>query len=124
MEAVGNSCFSSVFIAPLKSKVLSKKKMKKQQYAYNHIGISNNSFKSNKICCKFPESGIEESPSNSRNKMEEYNIAMKRMMRNPYEYHHDLGKSLLHKYLVPFPTFTFSIAILNLGFCVELISTG
>lgn len=23
--------------------------------------------------------------------MEEYNIAMKRMMRNPYEYHHDLG---------------------------------
>ncbi|KAB1217607.1 Phosphoglucan phosphatase LSF2, chloroplastic [Morella rubra] len=23
--------------------------------------------------------------------MEEYNIAMKKMMRNPYEYHHDLG---------------------------------
>ncbi|CAL1371748.1 unnamed protein product [Linum trigynum] len=27
----------------------------------------------------------------SRNRMEEYNTAMKRMMRNPYEYHHDLG---------------------------------
>lgn len=25
------------------------------------------------------------------NRMEEYNTAMKRMMRNPYEYHHDLG---------------------------------
>jgi hypothetical protein len=26
-------------------------------------------------------------------KMEDYNTAMKRMMRNPYEYHHDLGIS-------------------------------
>ncbi|CAL4891788.1 unnamed protein product [Urochloa decumbens] len=26
-------------------------------------------------------------------KMEDYNTAMKRMMRNPYEYHHDLGMS-------------------------------
>ncbi|RZC53381.1 hypothetical protein C5167_012233 [Papaver somniferum] len=24
-------------------------------------------------------------------KMDEYNTAMKKMMRNPYEYHHDLG---------------------------------
>ncbi|KAF5956198.1 hypothetical protein HYC85_009054 [Camellia sinensis] len=28
---------------------------------------------------------------NLTTKMEEYNIAMKKMMRNPYEYHHDLG---------------------------------
>jgi hypothetical protein len=28
-------------------------------------------------------------------KMEDYNSAMKRMMRNPYEYHHDLGMGLL-----------------------------
>lgn len=27
----------------------------------------------------------------SSNTMEGYNTAMKRMMRNPYEYHHDLG---------------------------------
>ncbi|KAF3327384.1 phosphoglucan phosphatase LSF2 [Carex littledalei] len=27
----------------------------------------------------------------SSNRMEDYNTAMKRMMRNPYEYHHDLG---------------------------------
>ncbi|KAH7537656.1 phosphoglucan phosphatase LSF2, chloroplastic [Ziziphus jujuba] len=94
MEAVRNSCFSSVFIAPLESDVLLKKN--KNRYAYNHIRVTNNSFKSNRIYCKLPEGGIEENPtsmrpSNFRNKMEEYNIAMKRMMRNPYEYHHDLG---------------------------------
>lgn len=27
-----------------------------------------------------------------RSKMDEYNVAMKRLMRNPYEYHHDLGQ--------------------------------
>lgn len=27
----------------------------------------------------------------SKGKLEDYNTAMKRMMRNPYEYHHDLG---------------------------------
>ncbi|XP_073043062.1 phosphoglucan phosphatase LSF2, chloroplastic isoform X1 [Primulina eburnea] len=27
----------------------------------------------------------------SKNKMEDYNTAMKTLMRNPYEYHHDLG---------------------------------
>lgn len=27
----------------------------------------------------------------SKNKMEDYNTAMKRLMRSPYEYHHDLG---------------------------------
>lgn len=53
------------------------------------------------IHCKLPAhshgSGIEDNPTgtnlslSSTNRMEEYNIAMKRMMRNPYEYHHDLG---------------------------------
>ena len=27
-------------------------------------------------------------------RMEDYNTAMKRMMRNPYEYHHDLGTNI------------------------------
>ncbi|XLR00213.1 hypothetical protein HN51_054975 [Arachis hypogaea] len=55
-----------------------------------------------RICYKkLLESGIEEkkhktSTSNtsafkSKDRMEDYNFAMKRMMRNPYEYHHDLG---------------------------------
>jgi uncharacterized membrane protein YidH (DUF202 family) len=29
-------------------------------------------------------------------RMEDYNTAMKRMMRNPYEYHHDLGTDSFH----------------------------
>ncbi|KAK8643223.1 hypothetical protein V6N13_012529 [Hibiscus sabdariffa] len=52
-----------------------------------------------RIICKMSETGtgIDDNPRNSKisvgskNRMEEYNIAMKRMMRNPYEYHHDLG---------------------------------
>ncbi|GAB2299404.1 Phosphoglucan phosphatase lsf2, chloroplastic [Dionaea muscipula] len=47
-----------------------------------------------RIYCKQPESGIRcdvSSSSGSKSRIEEYNIAMKRMMRNPYEYHHDLG---------------------------------
>ena len=31
-------------------------------------------------------------------KMEDYNTAMKRMMRNPYEYHHDLGTNFCWPY--------------------------
>ncbi|GMP40078.1 hypothetical protein CsSME_00010656 [Camellia sinensis var. sinensis] len=42
--------------------------------------------RSSKVSCMLSE--------NPTTKMEEYNIAMKKMMRNPYEYHHDLG--LLH----------------------------
>ncbi|XP_072073881.1 uncharacterized protein [Arachis hypogaea] len=55
-----------------------------------------------RICCKkLSESGIDEkkhkpstsntAASKSKDGMEDYNFAMKRMMRNPYEYHHDLG---------------------------------
>ncbi|CAM8916781.1 unnamed protein product [Rhodiola kirilowii] len=56
-----------------------------------------NPFRLSKICCsKQPGSEVGESltskrVSNSGNKMDEYNTAMKQMMRNPYEYHHDLG---------------------------------
>ncbi|WCJ20038.1 Phosphoglucan phosphatase LSF2 chloroplastic [Euphorbia peplus] len=70
-------------------------------FSYPH---ENGSFKSKskfllpkacfRINCKLPESGIKETQlgkSSSKNRMEEYNVAMKRMMRNPYEYHHDLG---------------------------------
>ncbi|OMO75896.1 hypothetical protein CCACVL1_16000 [Corchorus capsularis] len=50
-----------------------------------------------RIFSKLSESGIDDKPSEnkmsvkSKDRMEEYNTAMKRMMRNPYEYHHDLG---------------------------------
>lgn len=41
-------------------------------------------------CTVSPESGTERLTS-SKNKMDEYNTAMKSMMRNPYEYQHELG---------------------------------
>lgn len=50
------------------------------------------------ICCKLSGDGIEDKQSSNstftipkKSRMEEYNIAMKNMMRNPYEYHHELG---------------------------------
>ncbi|KAJ0470983.1 putative tyrosine specific protein phosphatase [Helianthus annuus] len=44
------------------------------------------------ISCKTTQNEIDETPqSPTTHKMEDYNTAMKRMMRNPYEYHHDLG---------------------------------
>lgn len=95
MASVGNSGFSSVLIAPLEKDVFLKKVKKS---SCNWVMGSNNSLKSNKIYCGLPESGIEKkstsnTASNSKKVVEDYNTAMKRMMRNPYEYHHDLGQS-------------------------------
>ncbi|KAL1290771.1 hypothetical protein HN51_059281 [Arachis hypogaea] len=63
--------------------------------------VPNYSLRFTRICCKkLSENGIDEkhkpstsntTASKSKDRMEDYNIAMKRMMRNPYEYHHDLG---------------------------------
>lgn len=96
MEAIGNTtCFGSVFIAPAENVLLKKKR---NILSYNHVVVSKNySTRLSKICCTLSESEIDqENPrtkifTKSKNKMEEYNIAMKGMMRNPYEYHHDLG---------------------------------
>ncbi|KAK6131840.1 hypothetical protein DH2020_034414 [Rehmannia glutinosa] len=67
-------------------------------FLFNPIRAPNNSFKFPKISCRLPEGETEANHSRlgfpistSNTKMEEYNIAMKKMMRNPYEYHHDLG---------------------------------
>lgn len=94
MESVSNIGFSSTFRASLDTKVLSKQR--KQKSACSFMVPINYSIRMNKICCTLSESGIEENPtskrvSKSNDLMEEYNIAMKKMMRNPYEYHHDLG---------------------------------
>lgn len=66
------------------------------------LSMSKNTSKSGRIYSKqLPEiesTEIEQKPTNrgasnsSGTKLEEYNIAMKKMMRNPYEYHHDLGQ--------------------------------
>lgn len=102
MEALGNNiCFgSSLFITPAAENVLLNKK--NNFFSYNHVLVSKNSSpRLRKICCGLSDSEIGENPRSriltkpKINKMDEYNIAMKRMMRNPYEYHHDLGLSLL-----------------------------
>ncbi|KAL3653404.1 Phosphoglucan phosphatase lsf2, chloroplastic [Castilleja foliolosa] len=51
----------------------------------------NNSFKFPKISCRLSEGEKGFPTSSSRSKMDDYNTAMKKMMRNPYEYHHELG---------------------------------
>ncbi|PSS33260.1 Phosphoglucan phosphatase [Actinidia chinensis var. chinensis] len=93
MGAVSNSFFSpSIFTPPLgKNPLFSLKSMG------NITMISKGPSKWSMVSSKLSESGIEEKNptsngvSDSKSRMEEYNIAMKRMMRNPYEYHHDLG---------------------------------
>uniref|UniRef100_A0ABC8QTY0 Phosphoglucan phosphatase LSF2, chloroplastic n=1 Tax=Ilex paraguariensis TaxID=185542 RepID=A0ABC8QTY0_9AQUA len=89
---------SSALTSPLENGALFLSLLKKNKLSsFNLIRVSRNSFNYKRISCKLSESGIEMKPtsnevsSSSKNKMEEYNIAMKRMMRNPYEYHHDLG---------------------------------
>ncbi|KAK3004493.1 hypothetical protein RJ639_018756 [Escallonia herrerae] len=95
MEVVGNTCFSSssVLVSPLKNGAfpLSSKAIYEKRSC--NFTMFSRGIKLNKISCKSSESGIQENPkskSGSGTKMEEYNTAMKRMMRNPYEYHHDL----------------------------------
>ncbi|KAK4760019.1 hypothetical protein SAY87_023150 [Trapa incisa] len=57
---------------------------------------SMNPHKASRITNKLPDgAGQRRIPAavggGSGSRMDEYNVAMKRMMRNPYEYHHDLG---------------------------------
>lgn len=94
MGAVGNSCFHLAFKNPLENGVVLMKNKSSCKFM-----VPSNSFKVKRISCKLSESGVEKSPSsnrasNSKNRMEDYNTIMKKMMRNPYEYHHDLGQFL------------------------------
>nr|GMC65690.1 phosphoglucan phosphatase LSF2, chloroplastic [Ipomoea batatas] len=58
-------------------------------YAPILVRVARKSSKWSKISSKLSGSEVGKGVS-GKNKMEEYNVAMKRMMRNPYEYHHDL----------------------------------
>ncbi|KAK7302053.1 hypothetical protein RJT34_12932 [Clitoria ternatea] len=94
MGSVGNICFPSVFRAPMDTQVVWKQ-MKNKSTCSLMLPL-NHAARFSPIFCKLSESGIEENPtskreSKSKDRMEDYNTAMKRMMRNPYEYHHDLG---------------------------------
>ncbi|KAL7253525.1 hypothetical protein ACSBR1_007960 [Camellia fascicularis] len=81
MATVGSSFVSpSIFPSPLPNDVRNAT-MKSMS---NTIMVSSKTpSRSGKVSCMLSE--------NPTIKMEEYNIAMKKMMRNPYEYHHDLG---------------------------------
>ncbi|XP_027338792.1 phosphoglucan phosphatase LSF2, chloroplastic [Abrus precatorius] len=106
MGTVSSIGFPSVFRVPVHTQPFSKQ-MKMNKSACGFVVPLKYSVTRSQICCKLSESGIEENPtskkaSKSKDRMEDYNLAMKRMMRNPYEYHHDLGMNytLITDYLV------------------------
>ncbi|KAJ6841783.1 phosphoglucan phosphatase LSF2, chloroplastic [Iris pallida] len=78
MSTVTNGFFSSPLLSQIHRK--SPKFTKNREFFTKDRGKDG-------IFCAISESGRFE----SKGKMEDYNTAMKRMMRNPYEYHHDLG---------------------------------
>lgn len=106
MGSVSNIGLTSVFKAPLDMEVVSKQRYHKSPCSFTVPKPKSNysvRLSQTQICCKLSESGIEENPrsksaSKSKDRMEEYNIAMRRRMRNPYEYHHDLGQFYFHLY--------------------------
>lgn len=122
METVSNVGFASVFRAPLKTQQLLLSNQRKHKSPCSFMIPPNHSVRrSRMICCsnKVSESGIQEKPATSnkraskpKDRMEEYNIAMKSMMRNPYEYHHDLGQFHLPLYLSYFKHSTFPTLVI------------
>ncbi|KAI4372899.1 hypothetical protein MLD38_011080 [Melastoma candidum] len=95
MGAVGNSCCSSVFGISFEQGVLLPTKK-------DIVFVCDGSLRSRKTgfsCLASGDDGVGEREGGggvrmspvSKNRTEEYNSAMRRMMRNPYEYHHDLG---------------------------------
>ncbi|KAI3720957.1 hypothetical protein L2E82_31956 [Cichorium intybus] len=99
MKSVAPSPFSSssfmLASSPLEIKLLlSNQNNKKPQI---NLNLTPTNLKPATISCKATQNEIDGTPqsksreSSTNHKMEDYNTAMKRMMRNPYEYHHDLG---------------------------------
>ncbi|XP_030540388.1 phosphoglucan phosphatase LSF2, chloroplastic isoform X2 [Rhodamnia argentea] len=98
MEAIVKACYSSFVLMPALDKDAIFTTKKKKKHVCTVMG-SNNPFKLSKISCEVSEGGVKpkQKPTIMRasaipgSRTEDYNTAMKRMMRNPYEYHHDLG---------------------------------
>ncbi|XP_047174410.1 phosphoglucan phosphatase LSF2, chloroplastic [Vigna umbellata] len=93
MGMVGNNWFPSVLKVPLGRQL-----QNKTLWRCIFPPYLNYPTRLTPISCKLPESGTEDNPTvtgkrlhKNKDRMEDYNVAMKRMMRNPYEYHHDLG---------------------------------
>ncbi|KAL2926082.1 Phosphoglucan phosphatase LSF2 chloroplastic [Bienertia sinuspersici] len=112
MGTIANTCLS---LLPTKSTLPSIENGIKTKFVTNLTFPEWNANSSSKlkfgICCNFSgDDGIAEKPSSNNStttklknsRVEDYNIAMKKMMRNPYEYHHDLGMNytLIHDNLI------------------------
>ncbi|KAK6929551.1 Dual specificity phosphatase, catalytic domain [Dillenia turbinata] len=81
-----SSGFSSIFASGFHNEIVSSRKsLRNNLTAFK---------KSSNVFCKLHDSPKVEpnfKVSRSKKKVEDYNSVMKRLMRNPYEYHHDLG---------------------------------
>nr|GMC61816.1 phosphoglucan phosphatase LSF2, chloroplastic [Ipomoea batatas] len=94
---LGNS-IAPCFITSSQENPLIFSPLSKSNGVYAPILVRESS-KWSKISSKLSGSEVGKGVS-GKNKMEEYNVAMKRMMRNPYEYHHDLGCGLQFIWIV------------------------
>ncbi|XP_010931332.1 phosphoglucan phosphatase LSF2, chloroplastic isoform X1 [Elaeis guineensis] len=94
MATMANGCFYPVL--PSRSRPMEQKALLRRK-PVGSLKPRRRHSKRNAIYCTISESGtVEENrpgagQSGPKRKVEDYNTAMKRMMRNPYEYHHDLG---------------------------------
>ncbi|TXG49999.1 hypothetical protein EZV62_025874 [Acer yangbiense] len=97
MSCVGaKSCISPVLTSSLDNEMFLV--VKKKPFC-SFMASKGHSKMGRRVSCKVSENEIEGNSSSSsivsfktkNNNMEDYNTAMKKMMRNPYEYHHDLG---------------------------------
>lgn len=117
MGSVTNGCSSPVFPSPLnflENKAFFHKK------SFCNLIISNKSSGRNGIFCKISGTGVGEDPGKtSKSRTEDYNTAMKNMMRNPYEYHHDLGKF----FMIPFQFHLYSLHLFVLIDGFEFMGT-
>ncbi|ERN05405.1 phosphoglucan phosphatase LSF2, chloroplastic [Amborella trichopoda] len=89
MATLTNTCS---LMLPTSLKALEKKDLgfsRKNPFSWRCDSMEDR-VKFGQILCKQFGSKTE-NPRNSQSKIDEYNTAMKRLMRNPYEYHHDLG---------------------------------
>lgn len=85
MGALANGCFFHQLLSPSTHQ-------KSLKFTRNFDGPSSKISRNKAIYCLIEENRSETGRLSSKGRVEDYNTSMKRMMRNPYEYHHDLGK--------------------------------
>ncbi|KAJ0975511.1 hypothetical protein J5N97_017476 [Dioscorea zingiberensis] len=97
MGSLANGCISSALATPTRS--FGGEFSFRKKHLGSLVMVSQRSPLKHGILCKISNSikvgdnrpGVVQDSSSKGRKIEDYNTAMKRMMANPYEYHHDLG---------------------------------